>query len=69
MKMIAVQTIIYDMYLARTGNCDIGKSHKCETVGLKQYGTEHERTVSLHGAIVKITENRVIVNIYLQELC
>ena len=25
-------------------------------------------TVSLHGAIVKITENRVIVNVYLQEL-
>ena len=30
----------------------------------KAYGT-----VSLHGAIVKITENRVIVNVYLQELC
>ena len=27
------------------------------------------RTVSLHGAIVKITENIVIVNVYLQELC
>ena len=27
------------------------------------------RMVSLHGAIVKITENRVIVNVYLQELC
>ena len=26
-------------------------------------------TVSLHGAIVKITENRIIVNVYLQELC
>ena len=26
-------------------------------------------TVSLHGAIVNITENRVIVNVYLQELC
>ena len=26
-------------------------------------------TVSLHGAIVKITENRVIVNVYLQEFC
>ena len=26
-------------------------------------------TVSLHGVIVKITENRVIVNVYLQELC
>ena len=26
-------------------------------------------TVSLHGAIVKITENRLIVNVYLQELC
>ena len=26
-------------------------------------------TVSLHGAIVKITENRVTVNVYLQELC
>ena len=25
--------------------------------------------VSLHGAIVKLTENRVIVNVYLQELC
>ena len=23
----------------------------------------------MHGAIVKITENRVIVNVYLQELC
>ena len=32
MKMIAVQTIIYDVYLARTGNCDIGTSHECETV-------------------------------------
>ena len=40
MKMIVVQTIIYDVYLARTGNCDIGTSHECETVGLKQYGTE-----------------------------
>ena len=38
--MIAVQTIIHDMYLARTGDCDIGTSHECETVGLKQYGTE-----------------------------
>ena len=27
------------------------------------------RMVSLHGAIVKIIENRVIVNVYLQELC
>ena len=27
------------------------------------------RTFSLHGAIVKITENRVIVNVYLHELC
>ena len=26
-------------------------------------------TVSLHGPIAKITENRVIVNVYLQELC
>ena len=43
MKMIAVQTIIYDVYLARTGNYDIGTSHECETVGLKQYGTERVR--------------------------
>ena len=41
--MIAVQTIIYDMYLARTGNCDIGTSHECETVGLKQYDAERIR--------------------------
>ena len=27
------------------------------------------RMVSLHGAIVNTTENRVIVNVYLQELC
>ena len=27
------------------------------------------RTVSLHCAIVKITENRVIVHVYLLELC
>ena len=40
MKMIAVQTIIYDMYLVRTGNCAIGTSHECEMVGLKQYGLE-----------------------------
>ena len=40
MKMIAVQTIIYDVYLAKIGNCDIGTSHECETVGLKQHGTE-----------------------------
>ena len=40
MKMIAEEKIIYDVYLARTGNCDIGISHECETVGLKQYGTE-----------------------------
>ena len=66
MKLIDVQTIIYDMYLAKTVNCDIGISHECETVGLKQYGTE---PVSLHGAIVKITENKVIVNVYLHELC
>ena len=65
MKMIAVKTIIYDLYLARTGNSDIGTSHECEMVGLKQYRT----TVSLHGAIVKITENRVIVNVYLEALC
>ena len=66
MKMIAVQTIIYDVYLTRTGNGDISTSHECETVGLTQnvYGT-----VSLNSAIVKITENRVIVNVYLQELC
>ena len=65
MQMIAVQTIIYDVYLARTGNCNICTSHECET------GTEAilYRTVSLHGAIVKITENRVIVIVYLQELC
>ena len=44
MKMIAVQTIIYDVYNAY-------------------------EMVSLHGAIVKITENRVIVNVYLRELC
>ena len=43
MKMIAVQIIIYDVYLARTGNCDIGTSHECETVGLKQSGTERVR--------------------------
>ena len=42
-KMIAVQTIIYDVYLARTGNCDICTSHECEMVGLKQYGTEQVR--------------------------
>ena len=29
--------------LARPGNCDIGTSHECETVGLKQYGTERVR--------------------------
>ena len=71
MKMIAVQTIIYNVYLARTGNCDIGKSHECEMVGLKQYGTERvwNGTVSLHGEIVNITAYRVIVNVYLQELC
>ena len=40
MKMIAVQTIICDVYLVRTGNCDIGTSHECEKVGLKQYGIE-----------------------------
>ena len=69
MKMIVVQTIIYDVYLARTGNCDICTSRECETVGLKQCGTERVWNVSLHGAIVKITENRAIVNVYLQELC
>ena len=31
------------VYLARTGNCDIGISHECETMGLKQYGTERVR--------------------------
>ena len=36
MKMIALQTIIYDVYLARTGNCDIGTSHECETEGPKK---------------------------------
>ena len=41
MKMIAVQTIIYDVYLPRAGNCNIGTSHECETVELKQYSTEH----------------------------
>ena len=69
MKMIAVQTIIYDVYLARTGNCNIGTRHECETVGLKQYGTDAYRVVSFHGAIVKITEHRAIVNVYLRELC
>ena len=72
MKMIAVRTIIYDVYLARTGNCDIGTNHKFETVGLWDWSNmvpnEHGM-VSMHGAIVKITENRVIVNVYLQKLC
>ena len=57
------------MDLARTGNCDIGTSHECETVGLKHTVQNVYRTVSLHGSIVKITKNRVIVNVYLQELC
>ena len=55
-KMIAVQTIIYDVYLVRWWDWS-------NTV-VNAYGT-----VSLHGAIVKITENIVIVNVYLQELC
>ena len=63
MKMIAVQTIIYDVYFARTFNCDIGTSHECETVGLKQYSTERVLTVSLHGATLMIAGNRVIVNV------
>ena len=54
MKMIAVQTFIYDVYLARTGNCDIVASHECEMVGLKQYGTE------------RIRNSFIIVNVYLQ---
>ena len=66
--MTAVSTIIYDVYLARTGNCDIDTSHECETVGLQQYGTERDGTVSLYFAIVKITETRVI-DVYLKELC
>ena len=69
MKMIAVQTIIYNVYLARTGNCDITTSHKCETVRRSNMVQNAYGTISLHGAIVKITENRVIFNIYLQELC
>ena len=67
-----IDITLYDVYLARTGNCNIGTSYDCETVGewdwsntlLSMYGT-----VSLHGAIVKITENRVIVNVYLHEWC
>ena len=62
MKMIAVQTIIYDVYLARTGNCDIGTS-----ASVKRWDRGSEAiwygTVLLHGAIVKRTENRVIVNV------
>ena len=64
-----MQTIIYDVYLARTGNCDIGTSHECEMVGLKQCGAEYVQNGFIAFAIVKITENRVIINVYLQELC
>ena len=71
MKTIAVQTIIYDVHLARTGNCDIGTRHECEMVGPWDWSNMVPNTygtVSVHGAILEITENRVIVNIYLQEL-
>ena len=59
MKRIAVQTIIYDVYLARTGNCDIGTSHDCGTVGPWDWSNTVQNvygTVSLHGAIVKRIE-------------
>ena len=72
MKVIAVQTIIYDVYLARTGNCDIGTTLQVTCVRRWDWSNtvlNAYRTVSLHGAIVKITENRVIINVYLQELC
>ena len=67
--MISVQTIIHDVYLAvRTGNCNIGKVKSVRWDWSNMVQNTY-RTVSLHGAIVKITENRVIVNVYLQELC
>ena len=60
---------IYDVYLARTGNCYI-----CTVTSVRRWDWINKvqnacGTVSLHGAIVKITENRVMVNVYLQELC
>ena len=63
MKMIAVQRIIYDVYLVRTGNCDIGTSHECKSVEPWDWNNMVCNAIApLHGAIVKITENRVIVN-------
>ena len=35
-----MQTVIYDVDLARTSNCDIGTSHSVRRWA-KQYGTEH----------------------------
>ena len=62
-----MQIIIYDVYLARTGNCDIAASQECETVRLKQYNTECARNSFI--AWCNCKENRVIANVYLQELC
>ena len=67
MKMIAVQTIIYDVYLARTGNCDIGTSHECETVGLKQCGTERVWKGFIAWCNCK-DNSRVIVSVYLHKI-
>ena len=58
--MIAVQTITYNAYLARTGNFDISTSHECDC---------ETEAIRYRISIVKITENRVIVTVYLQELC
>ena len=69
MQMIAVQTIIYDVYLARTGTAISVQFMSVRWWDWSNTVQNVDGMVSLHGAIVKITENRVIVNVYLQELC
>ena len=69
MKIIAVQISIYDVYLARTGNWDIVQVTSVRRWDWSNTVQNAYGTDSLHGAIVKITENRVTVHVYLQELC
>ena len=64
MKMIAVQTIIYDVYLERTGNCNTSTSHEYEIVGLNQYSTEHEQNGFIEWCNCKDNREVMLMFIY-----
>ena len=69
MKMIAVQTInmmciLRELATVISVQVMSVRRWDCSNMVQNAYAT-----VSLHGAVVKITENRVILNVYLREFC